>query len=146
MRPDFTLRLSLRIVRHEPLYVFAAVLLLTLGIGALGAVLALYRGTLAQPPPLANWEHLVVLRGSTPQAGRLPLSYPNFEDLRRDVPALADLALTRAANVTIEVGQAEPQRIIASRVTPNLAAVLGVQLAGGPGFDVAICGLCSASH
>jgi len=138
MRPDFTLRLSLRIVRHEPLYVFAAVLLLTLGIGALGAVLALYRGTLAQPPPLANWEHLVVLRGSTPQAGRLPLSYPNFEDLRRDVPALADLALTRAANVTIEVGQAEPQRIIASRVTPNLAAVLGVQLAGGPGFDVAI--------
>jgi putative ABC transport system permease protein len=130
--------LALRLARHEPLYTFATAMLLTLGIGALGAMLALYRGTLAQPPPLANWDRLAVLRGATAQAARQPLSYPDFEDLRRDVPALEDLALTRAATVTMEAGQAAPQRIAAARVTPNLAAVLGVGLIAGPGFDVAL--------
>lgn len=138
MRESPTLRLSLRLARHEPLYAMASALLLMLGIGAIGAMLALYRGTLAQPPPLGNWEGLVVLRGATPQAERLPLSFPDFEDLRRDVPALADLALTRAATVTLEAGQAAPLRIAAARVTPNLAAVLGVPLLHGPGFDLAI--------
>ena len=135
---DAPSRLSLRIVRHDPLFTVATLLLLTLGIGALGALLALYRGTLAQPPPLPNWERLLVLRGATAQSQRLPLSFPDFEDLRRDVPALADLALTRAATVTIEAGQGEAQRVAASRVTPNLANVLGVALLRGPGFAVPI--------
>jgi predicted permease len=138
MRDGSTLRLSLRLARHEPSYAIASALLLMLGIGALGAMLALCRGTLAQPPPLGNWERLVVLRGATPQASRLPLSFPDFEDLRRDVTALADLALTRAATVTLEAGEAAPQRIAAARVTPNLAAVLGVPLLHGPGFDLGI--------
>lgn len=137
MRNSPALRLSMRIARHDPLYAAAIVLLLAFGIGALGAMFALWRGTLAQPPPLANWERLVVLRGATAQAARQPLSFPDFEDLRREVPALADLALTRAATVTIETGSGEPQRIAAARVTPNLASVLGVRLGGGPGFDVA---------
>ena len=131
-------RLPSRIFRREPLFMAVALVLLALAIGALGAMLALYRGTLAQPPPLAHWERLVVLRGFAPQAERLPLSYPDFEDLRRDVPALEDLALTRAATVTMEAGEGLPQRIAAARVTPNLAAVLGVALAAGPGFDVAM--------
>src|SRR5688572_20030726 len=104
------MKIPLRLARHEPLYAVATVILLGLGIGALGAMLALYRGTLAQPPPLANWERLVVLRGATAQADRLPLSFPDFEDLRRDVPALEDLALTRLATFTLEAGQGAPQR------------------------------------
>jgi putative ABC transport system permease protein len=138
MRDRSPLRFPLRLARHEPLYACATVLLLTLGIGALGALLALCRGTLAQPPPLANWERLVVLRGATAQANRLPLSYPDFEDLRRDVPALADIALTRTATVTLEAGRGAPQRVAAARVTPNLATVLGVALLHGPGFDVVL--------
>src|SRR5687767_2571097 len=138
MRDRSALRLVLRIARHEPLYALASVLLLALGIGALGAMLALYRGTLAQPPPFANWDRLVVLRGYSPQANRLPMSYPDFEDLRRDVPALAELALTRSATVTLEADDGAPQRIAAARVTPNLAAVLGVPVTGGAGFDVAV--------
>ncbi|HET9483347.1 MAG TPA: ABC transporter permease [Xanthomonadales bacterium] len=138
MQDRSPLRLSFRIARHEPLYALASVLLLALGIAALGAMLALYRGTFAQPPPLSNWERLVVLRGVTAQSNRLPLSFPDFEDLRRDVPAFADLALTRAATVTLEAGESAPQRIAAARVTPNLAAVLGVALTDGAGFDVAV--------
>lgn len=138
MRDHPIVRLGARIARHDPLYALASVLLLALGIGAVGAMLALYRGTLAQPPPLANWERLVVLRGSTAQATRQPLSFPDFEDLLRDVPALADLALTRAATVTLESGDDAPQRIAGARVTPNLTAVLGVRLIQGTGFDVAI--------
>ncbi|MGQ0801613.1 MAG: ABC transporter permease [Pseudomarimonas sp.] len=125
-----------RVARGDPLYVAASMLLLTLGIGALGAMLALYRGTLAQSPPFANWDRLVVLRGSTPQANRLPLSYPDFEDLRRDVSAFEDLALTRAATVTLQAGEGSPQRIAGARVTPNIASVLGVSWHRGTGFDV----------
>ncbi len=137
MRESVTVRLFRRIARHDPMFAFASVLLLTLGIGALGAMLALYRGTLAQPPALPNWDRLVVLLGATAQAPRLPLSFPDFEDLRRDVPALSDLALTRLATVTVEIGDDVPQRLAGARVTPNLAAVLGIRLARGPGFDVA---------
>jgi hypothetical protein len=125
-------------LRREPLYRIASITLLSLGIAALGATLALYRGTLAQPPPLANWERLAVLRGVTAQNSRLPLSFPDVEDLRRDVSAFADIALTRAATVSLEDGEGLPQRIAAARVTPNLAAVLGVSLNGGAGFDVAL--------
>ena len=127
-----------RLVRHESLYAFATWLLLSIGVGALAAMLALHRGTLAQPPPLPNWDRLVLLLGSAAQAPRLPLSFPDYEDLRREASAFEDLALTRLATFTVETGEGAPQRVAGARVTPNLAAVLGVQLRHGAGFDARI--------
>lgn len=138
MRDIALLRLFLRMAFREPTYLVASILLLALGIGALGAMLSLYRGTLDQPPPLGNWQRLLVLRGASPQAQRLPLSFPDFEDLRRDVPGLQDLALTRATTLTLEIGNGLPIRIAAARVTPNLDRVLGIRLKQGSGFSSGI--------
>jgi putative ABC transport system permease protein len=138
MLPASLVSRLLPLARREPLYLMATAALLSLGIAALGAMLALHRGTLAQPPPLSHWDRLAVLRGVTAQAQRLPLSFPDFEDLRRDIAAFEDLALTRTTTVTLQAGDDTPLRVAGARVTPNLPAVLGIVLHGGAGFDVAV--------
>jgi putative ABC transport system permease protein len=131
------LKVALRAIWHRPAFTIAAVLTLTLGIGAAAAVFAIVSGVLLQPPPYRDPARIVMLwltgQEAFGTAGELPLSAPTYLDLRREVPSLTRSAAFRSWAYTLGEGT-EPEKIAGVKATPELFATLGVRPAIGRDF------------
>src|SRR6185312_11106917 len=87
-------RQALRLFRREPAFAAAAVLTLTLGIGANTALFAVVEAVLLRPLPFEQADRLVVLRHRDLQTGltKPDIAIGDFVDLRMRQQSLESLA------------------------------------------------------
>jgi putative ABC transport system permease protein len=122
------IRYALRGLRRSPTFALAVVGTLAIGIGATSSIYALVDRVLLRPLPYRDPDRLVLVFAAKPDAGQpqLPLSYPNFRDLRDRARSFSGLAGWTLANINL-VGTSEPEQLQYALVTANLFDVLGVR-------------------
>ena len=120
------LRFAARTLRRSPGFAAVAVGTLALGIGANATIFAIVNSVLLRPLPYPRAEELYLIRGAQPalQTEAIPLSLPNFEDMRAS-RSFAAIAATRTLPLNLTEGETA-ERIEGARVTDGLPAVLGV--------------------
>ncbi|MGE5813260.1 MAG: ABC transporter permease [Acidobacteriota bacterium] len=125
-------RQALRLFRREPAFAAAAVLTLTLGIGANTALFAVIEAVLLRPLPFDRADELVVLRHRDVQTGLTKPDIPigDFIDIRGRQRSLESLAGYSGFQSTL-FGEREPVRVEGAIVTPDALAALRLQPALG---------------
>jgi len=121
------LRYALRNLRRNPGFTIVAVLALAVGIGANTAVFTIVNGVLLRALPYRNPDELVTLFEKVPGApvDKFNFSAPDFEIVRDAARSYAGMFAYR--NETVELsGVAESQRVVATRISPEMFGVLGV--------------------
>jgi putative ABC transport system permease protein len=126
-------RYGLRMLAKNPGFTIVAVLTLALGIGANTAIFSLVNAVLLRPLPFPDSRQLVVALGRTNQIARTAISYPDFEDWRKQSRSFAELSLWEAQSVNL-TGRERPERVRGSFVSANFFPMLGVVPAIGRGF------------
>ncbi len=128
------LRHGLRVFAAKPGFTLVAVLTLALGIGANTLVFTLIDGVYLSRLPYREAGRLVDLYATWGSGGPDNVSIPDYVDLHRDVPALADSALYTDASFNLVEGAAAPERLAGLKVTPSLFSTLGVAPVLGRAF------------
>lgn len=126
-----------RNLRRSPASTGAAIVTLSLTLGAGASIFAVVDAVLLTPPPFTNPDALVTL-GETPidepAAAPRAVSYATFEAWRERAGSLAAIEASDGTNLTLtELGAAE--RVSASNVTPGFLTLLGVTPVLGRAFD-----------
>jgi predicted permease len=134
------LRHVLRRLRRAPMFTLVTVATLAIAIGANTAIFTVLDGVLLKPLPYANPDELVGIWHTAPGVNIKDLNVANYIyfTYREENRTFRDIGMwgERSATVT---GQAEPQRVVALRVTDGLLPVLGVAPALGRGFSAKDC-------
>ena len=88
------LRYGARMLQKNPGFTLAAVITLAMGIGATTAIFSLVNATLLRPPPFQQPERLALFWGAKPRTNmpQLPLSLPNFNDVRAQCQSCESLS------------------------------------------------------
>ncbi len=127
------LRQALRHLRRAPGFAATALLVVALGVGANTAAFSLADFVLVRPLPFPRPDRLVKLWESTP-TGWNQLSPAEYRDWKEASTSFSGFGAFTEAAVNL-VGEGEPRRLRAARITPDLLAVLGVRPALGRAFD-----------
>jgi len=126
-----------RSVRRSPISAAAAVLTLSLTIGAGTSIFALVDAVLLTPPPFTDPDSVVIV-GETADgessAVRRAVPYATFTAWRDRAGAMAALEAFDGTNVTL-TGLGAAERLSATDVTPGFLAMLGVRPVLGRLFD-----------
>jgi predicted permease len=129
------LRFGLRLLWTRPGFALINVACLTFGIGANAAVFSWVEGTLLRPYPLvARQDRLFVLAATakgTP--GFDDLSWPDFQDLRRNCTLFDAFVAEKITGATLQVG-GQVERVVGSLVSANYFDAMGVRPLLGRGF------------
>lgn len=135
------LRSGVRMLKKSPGFTVVAILSLALGIGANTAIFTIINAVFLHPLPVQEPSQLVEMYTrdtKTVDANSnfqlTPTSLPNYEDYRDQNTVFTGLA---AATFPIPLnwgGQAEPQQLLGSLVSPNFFDVLGVKAYRGRFF------------
>ena len=127
----------LRNLRRSPGSAIAAILTLSLTIGAGASIFAVVDAVLLTPPPFSNPDALVILRETTiddPASVPRRASYATFEAWRERAGSLSQIEAQDGTNFTLtELGPAE--RLSGTNVTPGFLTLLGVRPELGRGFE-----------
>lgn len=118
------LRYAVRTFVRSPSLALAAVVTLALGIGANSAVFSVVYSTLLRPLPFPDADALVFVYESEPASPNAAVPFAKYEFLKEGTRTLSGLAALSPAAVTF--GDGEPEQVFATRMSPNLPAVLGV--------------------
>jgi len=128
------LRSGIRMLKKSPGFTFVAVLSLALGIGANTAIFTIINAVFLHPLPVqepAQLAEMFTRDTKTIEANAnfqlTPTSLPNYEDYRDQNTVFTGLAAVTFALPLNWGGQAEPQQLQASMVSPNFFDVLGVK-------------------
>jgi len=128
------LRSGFRMLKKSPGFTFVAVLSLALGIGANTAIFTIINAVFLHPLPVqepAQLAEMFTRDTKTVEANAnftlTPTSLPNYEDYRDQNTVFTGLAAVTFALPLNWGGQAEPQQLQASMVSPNFFDVLGVK-------------------
>ena len=128
------LRYGFRVLRANPGFTIIAVLALALGIGATTAIFSVVNKVLLQPLPYTNAHRLVMLREiNLPKFPEFPIAPGNFLDWQKQNTVFSRMAAYRA-HTYILIGDGEPLRLRASRVTADLFGLLAARPALGRDF------------
>lgn len=127
-RQDLTL--AVRVLLKRPGFTGVVVATLALGIGVTTALFGVFRGVFLEPLPLPESGELVVVmeQGTFGCCG--PASGPDYVDWAERQRSFEGMAMLDPLNVTL-TGLEEPERVYATRVTPNAFGFLGVEPALG---------------
>jgi len=130
------IRFGLRLLRRSPGFTAAAVLALTLGIGATTAVFTLLDRVVLRPLPYPEPDRLITIWETNDSKGLTHerLSPVNFLDYRGLTHVFEDGASWWYPQITLTEAGHEPLRVNAIETSANLFSVLGVQPALGAGF------------
>jgi len=126
-------RHAMRAVRRSPGFVAVAVVTLALGIGANTAMFSVVYSALLRPLPYRDGDRLVVLDETTPKAGEVSVSYPNFLDWRSETRRLSGMAFVHSVGFDL-VGTERPMTVSGEAVSANFLSLLGVRPALGRDF------------
>ncbi len=129
------LRGGLRMLRRSPGFTALAALCLTLGIGANAAVFSSMEGVLFRPYPMvAHQERLVALSGTARgESGPTGLSWPDFEDLRKNSTLFDRMFVSKIMGTTLSLGN-RAETLPGSIVSANYFDEIGVRPMLGRGF------------
>jgi predicted permease len=124
---------ALRILVRQPRYTVLAILTVAVGIGVNAAMFGLLDAVYFRPLPIADPDRLVDVRLESPGSRFSVLSYQEFLDLERSVPAFQDVMAIGQRGVTLNHnGDAQLQIIhyVSGRYFPSL----GIPMHLGRGF------------
>jgi predicted permease len=126
-----------RNLRRSPASAGAAILTLSLTLGAGASIFAVVNAVVLTPPPFRNPDALVLV-GETPidepAAAPRAVSYATVEAWRERAGSLAALEAIDGTNLTLtELGA--PERLSANDVTPGFLTLLGITPALGRAFE-----------
>jgi len=124
------MRYAARMLAKNPGFTIAAVLCLTLGIGATTAIFSVVNTVLLRPLPYSHPEQLVRVYSEFPNfpnggLRRFWVSAPEFLDLRRDAHSWASLDAWITGGVNL-AGETQPVRLTSASVSGGLLTSLGV--------------------
>ena len=129
------IRFALRSFIRRPGFTLSVVLLLGVGIGANVSIFTLvYRAFLSGLPIQRPDSVVKVFTTDEEHPGLLPISYPNFEDLRDQGEVFEELAAFQWLRPNFLSGE-RPERLFSQVVTPNYFELLGVDAALGRVFS-----------
>src|SRR5579872_400800 len=115
-----------RQMMKSPGFAIVAVLTLAIGIGANTAIFSVVNAVLLEPLPYPNANRLVVLFHSKPHFLKGSISYPNFEDWRRDNRSFEAMAAFRNGDAKL-TGAGEPENLNGRMVSAGFFEMLGVK-------------------
>src|ERR1700690_1378668 len=129
-------RHSFRALGREPGFAAAAILTVSLGVGANTAIFSIVNGVLLRPLPYAAPDRLVALREVVPAFAKmyppLPVCVHHFVEWRARTKSFERLSVMDPTTTTLGDGQAE--QLDAMRVSADIFRTLGVQAALGRTF------------
>jgi len=117
------LRFSLRVLRKSPGFTIAAVLTLTLAIGANAVVFGVLNSLILRPVNVPDAKSLYAIDHSINDDWE---SYPNYRDLRDRNQSFDGLAALALSQVALDTGK-DPSRIWGFETTGNYFDMLGIQ-------------------
>jgi putative ABC transport system permease protein len=120
------IRYTLRTLSQSPVFTFAALLCLALGIGANTAIFSVVHSVVFQPLPFGEPDRLVIVRESLPSGPNIYLSPADYLDIREWSETLEDVTGHRWFNCNL-TGYGEPVRIPAETVSPSFFQVFDIQ-------------------
>lgn len=122
------LRYGGRMLRRNPAFSAAAILTLTIGVGATSAVLTLANAVLVRPLPYADPDRVVAVMEIDRQRdnGSGNVSWPDFIDYANANQSLSAMAAYSGGSRTLSAPGAAAQRVPAVMVTGRFFEVLGV--------------------
>jgi predicted permease len=127
------LRHAVRSLRRSPGFAAAAIVTLTLGIGANAAVFSVVDGVLLHPLPFAEPRRLVALHATSDNEPRGSVSYLNFLDWQRSARSF-DLAAIWRQDFFVFTGQGPAQQLLGVMVSADFFRTLGLQPVAGRAF------------
>jgi putative ABC transport system permease protein len=134
------IRFAVRLAVRNPTSTLAAIIILSIGIGANELAFSFLNSTLNQPLPFKESARLVKVYDSIPEDGlfTLGLSRSRFHELEGDLQAFEAVAAYVSPNPAVGfdlVTRGElPERVPGAVVSANLFALLGVAPVLGRGF------------
>jgi len=135
------LRYALRTLRHNPGFALVAIISLALGIGANAAIFSLADFMLLRPLPVPKASEIIVVQSQFrgENLGGLteysPLSYPDFDDLRKKSHSFAGLTTSQYLQFGFATDKtALPQMKFGTLVSGNFFSVLGLRPELGRSF------------
>jgi putative ABC transport system permease protein len=129
------LRFGARMLVKSPGFTLAAILSLTIGIGATSAIFSVVNGVVLRPLPYREPDQLVRLWHNKPQIAmtRMPVSGGNVAIWRERAESFESVAAYSPSSSVI-TGEGEPEQVQGARVSYNLLPTLGYQPFIGRGF------------
>jgi putative ABC transport system permease protein len=124
---------AFRQIRKQPGLALATMLIMSVGIGASTAVLAVVDGALLRPLPFPDAGPVVYVTDRQGTDGGLPASWPEFEDWRREGRVFAAIAAF-ASNLYTLPDPAGAESLLGGLVGGDFMAVLGVPPVAGRGL------------
>lgn len=125
---------AVRALRKAPGFTLAALLTLSLGIGAAAATFSVAHGVLLTPLPYEEPHEVVSIYASWDNfPEKTWVSVPEFQLWHQENRTLKDAALYYRGSATF-TDVTSPERVAAASVTPNLFDVLGVEPVVGRTF------------
>jgi putative ABC transport system permease protein len=115
-----------RQLRRAPGFALAAILTLSLSLGATVTVFTVVDAVLYRPLAYPDAARLVALYARVEPFGRIPVSDAQVRAWRSSLTTFDGMALIFGYDVNLS-GSGEPERVAAARVTPELFRLLGVQ-------------------
>ena len=130
-------RYSVRLALQRPLFTLIVIGSLALGIGLSTSVFSFLNALFLRPLPGAERPERLVYLASGGRIGsrQLPISYPNYKDLRERNHVFSDLAAYQSVRVGLATAAGEPEQVAGEIVTGNFFEVLGARQALGRGFS-----------
>lgn len=132
------MKYAIRQLRKNPGYAFAAILILSSGIGATTAVFNLVNAVLLRPLPFPEPDRLMWISQqdhSLPGMATESLSYPDYFDWRAQNHTFSGLASYVGGGVTLQT-RGDSRRLDAQTVSSNFFAVLGAAPILGRNFGL----------
>jgi putative ABC transport system permease protein len=128
-------RYGCRVLRCQPGFTIAAILILALAIGANGAIFSVMDALLFRPLPFPHPQQLVFLWGTNAQHQRTLISPADLDDWR-SAKSFERVSAMMGQSVNL-TGIDQPTRVVGGFVSPDYFPILGVSAAIGRTFSTA---------
>ncbi|MFZ0819133.1 MAG: ABC transporter permease [Candidatus Acidiferrales bacterium] len=130
------LRYAIRICWKNPGFAATAVLSLAIGIGANAAIFSVANALLLRPLPYKDADRLAILWNRSPGLSITQdwFSTAQYFDIKARAQSFEDVAIAIGGNFNL-IGDGNPERIGAVRVSSNLLPMLGARVAEGSLFS-----------
>ena len=129
------LRYAIRQLAKSPGFAVIAILTLSLGIGANTAIFSVVNAVLLNPLPYPQPDRIVALFHDKANFRTGSISYPNFEDWRRENQSFSSMAAYREMGGVTLSGDGEPEVVIGQMVSAGFFEILGVKPVLGRTFS-----------
>ena len=133
------LKYGVRVLMRSRGFAIAAVLTLSIGIGATTAIFSVVNGVLLRPVPFADIDRLAMVWETDRNTGtnREPSSLPDFIDMKDRSRQFSGFAAFASAERTVTPPEGDPTRVPILFVTHEFLPLLGIRASQGRTFTPA---------